>query len=580
MTSTPTPSKTRSRGPRRFGLPRSSVRPAILLAILLGAVSAVAAAQPGTLGPGDDTLQTGEYFDLHTREGRSGERWTLTLRSDAFDPYLMLIGPDDAVLLQVDDSDGYGLDAHGELALPADGAYTVVVTSALAGETGDYLLTVQSDEAAAPAANPLGGPAANPLGAPGAAPAAPFAGVFGDGTLTVRLQPEGEGYRGTIARGADAYPAEGQIVDGALEGSFEATGTRFPFTATVDGDALQLTTGGAVYRLPRRADAAPTNPLAGPAGHNPVPAQPSTPTAAPAAPVVPERSLAQARPGFVVGSAFDTLGRPLAGAGVLIHGTTFAQGQRTTFEAVTGPDGTYAVRVPDGRYSAKAWIDVDFLGHRFSRLLHPLSGSYETEVDSTEGGTLDFQWRLSGLAADSAPSSTDPTDFYGASIELSYCGLPADAYCDFRYEAFPERPIAPEGSTVTVTLTPTGPRLDGSAGELIARSFAVQPQDPEYPYGGAPNAPAGFEAGGGGRTTLGRDWQYHSVDLNDIPVGSYELTATATFPDGTQQPLRVGLAADDVEHLAVPVTFTPWEGYQARSYIGGGLDQLTVYVRD
>jgi hypothetical protein len=149
-----------------------------------------------------------------------------------------------------------------------------------------------------------------------------------------------------------------------------------------------------------------------------------------------------ARPGHVTGTVHDPQGRPPAGAGVLIRGTTYAQGQQTSFETTTGADGTYALRVSDGRYEAKAWIDFTYDGTFYSRHLHPLSGNSSTQIDSAVGGNLDFQWRLTGLNAHSTPPGHVDTDFYGVSIELSYCGLPAGRIARVGTTAF-----LPDGSS-------------------------------------------------------------------------------------------------------------------------------------
>jgi len=410
-----------------------------------------ALAQEGRLEPGDPQLDSGEYFDIHFYDGLAGTTLSIRLSSEEFDPYLIVLGPDDAEILQVDDSPGYGLNVNVDLPLTATGSYTVAVTSAMPGETGSYVLELSS--------------LTDPAPAPAPAPTAPV----------------------------DLEPRVG------------------------------------------------------------------------------------ARPGFVTGTVFDTQGQPLPGAGVRIAGTTYTQGQRTSFETVTGPDGTYAVRVPDGRYSARAWVDTTYEGVHFSRILHPLSGNPNTEVDSVDGGTLDFQWRLTGLHS---PPGDDPSDYYGASIDFAYCGLPADAYCSTGYDAFPTRPIAPGGSNVVVALTPLAPLIDGTPGQPLTFEFEVQEQDADYPHGTAPNTLPGYENGGGGRTVLGADWEYRSTYFHDIPIGVYELTATAYLPDGRTLPLMLGLDPEDVEHTSVRVSFSPWEGFSGRSYSSGGLDELDVYVRD
>lgn len=533
----------------------------VCLAFLLTFLLGFAAAQTGSLAPGDQQLETGEYFDLEPYVAAAGETLDLSLSSADFDVYLIVLDPDGEVLAEVDDSEGFGTDVQLQLELAAAGEYTFAITSALPGETGAYALAINPATVTLPAPNPL------------AAPAAGFEGSFSDGALQVTLAATAEGFAGSFRLGEQSFEATGTLAAGTLSGTFVSNGQAFDFSATLAGAQLHLQTGGQTYVLERQTQVAPP---AAPAPANPLAAPPAAPVAAPVTPV----SQLAPEPGFITGTVFDTQGRPLAGAGVLITGTTFEQGQRTEFETVSGADGTYSVRVPDGRYQAKAWIDLEFGGTFFSRLLHPLSGKPSAEVDSTVGGNLDFQWRLSGLTAYSTPPGEDDTDFYGASIDLSYCGLPADAYCDAAYDAFPEAPIAPGGSVVEVLLTPTGPLIDGTAGQPLRYSFEVAAQDAEYPYGGAPNQPADYPGGGGGRTVLGADWPYHSTALNDIPLGSYLLSATATLPDGRQQRLKVGLEPHDVEHDSVPVSFSPWQDYQARSYIGGGLEQLTVYLRD
>lgn len=304
--------------------------------------------------------------------------------------------------------------------------------------------------------------------------------------------------------------------------------------------------------------------------------RPTTPTQ-PAATATPTAPAAQAapvkiQPGYIVGRVLDTQGRPLAGANVRITGTTFAQGQRTEFDTTTKTDGTYSIRVPDGRYKAKATFTKAWNGNTYGFILYPLSGDPNTEIDSTEGGVLNFQWKLSGRSAYSAAGATGATDFYGAAVEVSYCGLPARAYCNEKYTDVTPG-AAPEGSTVTLTFTPRAPLVDGTVGKAITYTFKTVALAPPggYPY----TIPSG-----GGRTTIGADWPYHSKEFTDIPLGAYVMTATATLPDGTKKPLRLGLKDNDVEHTSVNVNFAPWDDFNPRSYIGGGLKVTKVYMRD
>jgi len=66
------------------------------------------------------------------------------LTSTSFDPYLIVIDANENVVMQVDDSPGLGLNVRVVVTLPASGQYTVLVTSARPGETGDYSLTLSA----------------------------------------------------------------------------------------------------------------------------------------------------------------------------------------------------------------------------------------------------------------------------------------------------------------------------------------------------------------------------------------------------------------------------------------------------
>ncbi|HEX8697053.1 MAG TPA: caspase family protein [Longimicrobium sp.] len=95
----------------------------------------------GTLGPGDGTLQSGEYRDSYTFEGRRGERVVLDLRSRDMDPYLILVQPDGE---QIENDDFEG-DQHRSLIsteLAQDGSYRVLATTYRPKTTGSYELHI------------------------------------------------------------------------------------------------------------------------------------------------------------------------------------------------------------------------------------------------------------------------------------------------------------------------------------------------------------------------------------------------------------------------------------------------------
>ncbi len=390
-----------------------------------------------------------------------------------------------------------------------------------------------------------------------------------------------EGLEDTFNGGVQSLGYRYQLLDR----SDEPDGRASIFSLTGAKDALAgiwVEAGGnavlAWCTLKPVAAAAPAKPAApalkptAPGASAPKPAP--APAPAPAKPAAPATSAKPptTKPGYVSGLVLDTQGRPLAGARVFLNGTTFTQGQKTSFETETKADGTYSLRVPDGRYQARASYTTTFEGQTFSFFMDPASGNPSTSVDSSEGGNLNFRWKLSGLRAGSGAGANRYDDFYGSGVEFSYCGLPAKAYCAEKYGAVTPG-AAPGGSTITATFTPQGKLVDGSVGKPVVFTFKAAPLAPPggYPY---------TEPNGGGRTTLGQGWEYHGVNFNDLPLGRYTLSVTATLPDGSKKPLRLGLAADDVEHDSVTVRWVPWDDFNPASYSGGGIKQMKVFVRD
>jgi|GEM_PF-7016696 len=93
----------------------------------------------GALRPGDAvTGEGGQLLDVFYLVGWPGQEVTLELSSDAFDPYLLLEGPDGRRLGE-DDDGGEGHGARLTVRLPAAGDYSIGVTSSLPA-TGGYTL--------------------------------------------------------------------------------------------------------------------------------------------------------------------------------------------------------------------------------------------------------------------------------------------------------------------------------------------------------------------------------------------------------------------------------------------------------
>jgi len=139
----------------------------------------------GSLSPGDDRLDSGEFRDLFEFQGRAGQQVGLRLTSDDFDPYLMVRGPGD-FSEDNDDASDDDRSALLNLRLPADGTYRVTATSYESGERGTYRLSL------------IGGSIAVPQGGGGGQSTG---GRLGTGTT-----------RGQLARG-DETLSSGEFVD-------------------------------------------------------------------------------------------------------------------------------------------------------------------------------------------------------------------------------------------------------------------------------------------------------------------------------------------------------------------------------
>ena len=137
----------------------------------------------GELAAGDDTIDTGEYMDMHSFEATAGQTVTVDLRSTAFDTYLAVFSPA-GESFRNDDHEGSKDLSRVEMTVEQSGTYTVAVTSYSPGESGAYTLEIQ------------------------------FGGGGGGGGDTPAPAEEGVNrYSGTLAPG-DTTIASGEYVDG------------------------------------------------------------------------------------------------------------------------------------------------------------------------------------------------------------------------------------------------------------------------------------------------------------------------------------------------------------------------------
>ncbi|NIR42651.1 MAG: hypothetical protein GWN99_02065 [Gemmatimonadetes bacterium] len=104
--------------------------------------AAAARVEHGRLERGDSELTTGEYYDLFSFSGSAGEQVVVDLRSADFDPYLILVTPEEEGF-ENDDHEGSAERSMVSMELPATGGYDVIVTSYKPGESGAYDLRIE-----------------------------------------------------------------------------------------------------------------------------------------------------------------------------------------------------------------------------------------------------------------------------------------------------------------------------------------------------------------------------------------------------------------------------------------------------
>jgi hypothetical protein len=114
------------------------------LLVLLLSLFAVALAGAGVLGPTDEKLSSGEYFDRVSFSGAAGDEVLIEVSSTDFDPYVIVIDAAESVIAQEDDSPGAGLGVRLTVRLPSSGQFTIIVTSAYVGEMGGYSVALSA----------------------------------------------------------------------------------------------------------------------------------------------------------------------------------------------------------------------------------------------------------------------------------------------------------------------------------------------------------------------------------------------------------------------------------------------------
>jgi S1-C subfamily serine protease len=100
--------------------------------------------EQGRLGPGSSILpEDGSFYQEHTFYGTAGQRVTITMESNEFDTYLILLGPNGELIDQNDDAGPNTLNSRIVTTLPRTGTYRILANSFDNTGRGRYTLTVR-----------------------------------------------------------------------------------------------------------------------------------------------------------------------------------------------------------------------------------------------------------------------------------------------------------------------------------------------------------------------------------------------------------------------------------------------------
>ncbi len=221
-------------------------------------------------------------------------------------------------------------------------------------------------------------------------------------------------------------------------------------------------------------------------------------------------------PFTVSGVVLDTNGRPLEGALVRVR-ADFVYGRAETH---TGPDGRYAISdLIRATYRVEAFVERDYAGGTVcQRIAMPKPTDYNS-FPVSQGAVRNFRWQLTGKLGYT-------NTFLGAGLSIWMSDIPRET-----------------SRAVEFTLTPTGPLFDGSRGAVIVKEAALS---------------------------------YPSSDdgLEDLPLGTYKLTAALISKDGRRSPLRIATVREQSYKRELDLVWQP----QEQGCFGGSNSGVTPFV--
>jgi serine protease Do len=114
------------------------------LKVSTAGISPVLLQEEGRLGPGSQVLESdGSFYEEYSFQGRQGQAVTISLESSEFDPFLILVAPDDQVIAQNDDASSRTLNSLLAITLPTTGTYRILANAYDRTGQGSYVITVR-----------------------------------------------------------------------------------------------------------------------------------------------------------------------------------------------------------------------------------------------------------------------------------------------------------------------------------------------------------------------------------------------------------------------------------------------------
>ena len=230
------------------------------------------------------------------------------------------------------------------------------------------------------------------------------------------------------------------------------------------------------------------------------------------------------RPGYIIGRAVFADGRPIPNFTVRANTQIGGNGANAV-----GSNGRYTMPISDPNVNLvtdiTANVQLRYQGEEYILRMHPADGMPDNGSpgsfvgDAKKGIVRDFVFRLTGIApghpTNPPPSNVTRND--PGRARYAFEGHPIQVLSGLAYGH----------PTVLITLTPTGPLIDGSQGAVIQRTL--------------PNFDGSF------------------FEINDLPLGTYTATASEVAPDGTLKPhkLRMKVVGTPVGSGDTPLDSVP-----------------------